>query len=66
MKPRLSPLQRQWLTGLRDDLNYDRTYRPHAATEAACERHGWAEYRNVGGTKMAWRITRTGRDALKA
>ena len=57
--------QREWLIGLRDVPDFDRTFVPHAATEMSCERRGWATYDYVIGTKMAWRITPAGRKALR-
>jgi hypothetical protein len=61
---KLTEAQRWWLLGLRDDPFFDRDFKPHPATEASCERNGWAEYRRVAGSKMAWRITKAGRAAL--
>lgn len=65
MPAKLTEAQRQWLTGLRDDPEYDRKHQPHYATEASCKQHGWAMYRRLDGTRRGWRITRTGRLVLE-
>jgi hypothetical protein len=65
MPSKLTDAQREWLTGLRDDPEYDRKHRPHAATETSCKRRGWAVYRRLSGTKRGWRITLSGRLVLE-
>lgn len=57
--------QQKWLIGLRDVVDFDRVFVPHPATEASCERRGWATYAQLIGTKMGWRITPAGRKALQ-
>lgn len=63
---KLSEPQRIWLTGLRDDLDFDRKHVPNPATEAACERRGWTAYKRIDQMKMAWRITPAGRNVLSS
>ena len=44
----MTNLQHFWLLGLKNDPLFDRHYRAHGLTELSCERHGWAEYVQIG------------------
>lgn len=62
--PRLTPGQRYWMTGLRDQPGFDRIFVPSAHTALSCVRHGWTEYRLGADGKGQWVLTAEGVAAL--